>query len=230
MFKWRNQRAAAAAGILFIAAAGCEYSGYNDDSSLYDVDLGQIQFDAPTPLPSAGEAGPTDVIALSQPATEVTEWLNVESPAFSHGQPIPERYSGWGRNDLPALKWSDVPEGTQSFVVIVEDPDARAPRPFVHMVLYNVPGKAQGITGQDVHSAQANDMHGPMLGRNSSGTLGYVAPAPPMGEASHTYHFQVFALDTTLNLPAGAEKQAVINAMQGHVLAKGETIGTFQRQ
>lgn len=225
---------AMACGIVGFAGIGCEYTrdAYGDPEG----DSEQLAMkDTPvlsenTPLPAAGEALPNQVIALSQPTTETMDWLNVSSSAFGHNQNIADRFTGYGNGDLPPLKWSDVPKGVQSFVVIVEDPDALNPRPYTHLILYNIPGNQNGIGSKDLEFAQANNASGTALGRNSSGTLGYVAPMPPAGEGAHTYHFQVFALDSAMNLPAGAEKQDVINAMKGHVLAKGETIGTFQRQ
>lgn len=215
---------AMACGLVGFSAAGCSYNDLFVEAPEGDTE--QIA----SPLPNAGEATPAQVIALSQPATETMEWLDVKSPSFGHAQAIPERFTAYGKSELPTLKWTNVPRGTQSFAVIVEDPDAPVVRPFVHLILYNIPGDEAGISTQDLDYVQASFASGMTSGRNSSGSLGYVAPQPPIGEAAHTYHFQVFALDTALSLPPGAEKQAVLDAMKGHVLAKGETIGTFQHR
>lgn len=225
---------AMACGLAGVGVLGCtpndQYAWDGTDSggpSCFDQLL--LSESGTDPVP-ASEPTPAQVIALSQPATETANWLTVSSPSFSHARPIPERYTAYGSGNLPALSWSDAPKGTQSFAVIVEDPDALVPRPYVHLVLYNIPGSETSIASQDLEYAQSSDASGMTLGRNSSGALGYAAPQPQSGEPAHSYHFQVFALDKALSLPAGADKQAVIDAMQGHVLAKGLIIGTFQHR
>jgi Raf kinase inhibitor-like YbhB/YbcL family protein len=206
-----------------LGIVGCEYDGKFEPSK--SDNLEQVQVNENSSLPPAGEASPTQVIALSQPATETMDWLKVDSPAFPHNQAIPDRFADSNRIEMPALKWSDVPHGTKSFAVIVEDPDAQNPRPFVHLIAYNIPANHRELSNNDI-SRKSDDL---IIGRNSSDSMGFVPFAPPMGQ-KHTYHFQVFALDTKLDLASGADKNSLLDAMNGHVLAKGETVGTYHQK
>jgi hypothetical protein len=158
--------------------------------------------------------------------------LKLESSAFQHGQPIPVDYTGDGRDVSPPLSWSGVPEGTAEFALICDDPDAPSAEPWVHWLIYKIPGSArslpEGIPGQ----ARVQDPRDAMQGRNSwtsGSTMGYRGPAPPEGSGAHHYHFRLYALDAPINLRAGMDKKALLNAMRGHILAEGELIGTYER-
>jgi Raf kinase inhibitor-like YbhB/YbcL family protein len=150
----------------------------------------------------------------------------VKCTAFEDGQTIPTRYTGDGANVSPPLTWSGVPEGTQSLVLICEDPDA--PRgTWSHQVLFNLPSEtrelAEGIP------PQANLPNGAVQGTNDFGNPGYGGPAPPPGKP-HRYFFKLFALDTRLNLKPGVKRQDVLAAQEGHVLGQGQLMGTYGRQ
>ena len=147
--------------------------------------------------------------------------MKLTSPAFSHNETIPEQYTCDGANISPALQWSDIPEHTNSFALIVEDPDAPA-KVWVHWVLFNIPPTTQSLF--------ENTTHGPFLqgATDFNGKQGYGGPCPPSG--THHYHFTLYALDTLLDLPAGARKQELIKAMQGHILEQTTLIGTYQRK
>jgi Raf kinase inhibitor-like YbhB/YbcL family protein len=155
--------------------------------------------------------------------------LTVSSPAFASGQPIPEPYSQYGERFSPALAWSGAPQGTRSFVLLMEDPDAKQRKPFIHWVLYDIPAAATRLVESVPPVLRLGDPKGAMQGRNSRGGVGYTGPRPPEGDPPHHYHFQVFALDNTLGLEPGASRDAVIGAMKGHVVGRGELVGTFQR-
>jgi Raf kinase inhibitor-like YbhB/YbcL family protein len=107
----------------------------------------------------------------------------------------------------------------KSYALIVEDPDAPMARPFVHWLAWNIPGSTTELPEGSPQVA--------VEGENGSGSMGYFGPRPPAGDADHHYHFQVFALDTTLNLAPGAKRDDVVEAMKGHVLAKGELVATY---
>ena len=149
--------------------------------------------------------------------------LDVTSTAFTDGGKIPVIYSAYDKSTSPPISWSIGPEGTKSYVLILEDPAAPTPKPFVHWVVFNIPPGtsvlAEGVKPEKGHF---------MLGNNGTGTLGYFGPKPPEGDRAHPYHFQVFALDQTLDLPSGAGRDAVVAAMSGHVLALGELVGVFR--
>ena len=165
-------------------------------------------------------------------ATEVLEAparLTVSSPAFEDGRPIPETFAAEGQNISPALSWSAGPAGTRSYVVMMEDPDVGQDPPFVHWLLYDVPADVT-MLGEAVPTGPAPPKpQGAHQGPNEYGSLGYYGPRPPKADPPHEYHFQVFALDRTLDLPFGATRAELLGAMRGHVLAAGSVVGTFER-
>ena len=145
--------------------------------------------------------------------------LDLKSDAFANGQSIPAKYSCTGKNISPALSWNDPPAGTQSFALIVDDPDAPMGT-WVHWVLYNIPSTTTSLE----ESADAGTIS---VGKNSSGNMRYDGPCPPSG--THRYFFKLYALDSTLSLSPGATKEQLLNAMKGHILAQGELMGTFSK-
>jgi Raf kinase inhibitor-like YbhB/YbcL family protein len=158
-------------------------------------------------------------IASQRPETATKGTLSVSSPAFRAGGAIPKKYSADGGNVSPPLSWSAAP-GARSYAIVVEDPDAPAPTPFEHWVVWNIPGSVTQIP-EGLKS-------GAVQGRNGHGKMGYAGPRPPVGDPPHHYHFQVFALDRTLDVPPGADREKLLPAFRGHVLAKGDLVGTYQ--
>lgn len=156
--------------------------------------------------------------------------MKVTSKAFAGNAAIPEKYSGYSNGPSPDLAWSGAPPATRTYVLIMEDPDAKsvAPEPFVHWIAYNIP--AMTMTLPEGVPAAGDIKGGGVQGVNGTKARGYFGPRPPAGDPDHHYHFQVFALDAELPLKPGANKADLIAAMQGHVLAWGELIGTYKRQ
>lgn len=150
--------------------------------------------------------------------------INVTSPAFAEGEMIPAEYTADGRNISPPLEWSPVPEGTKSIALINDDPDAPMGT-WVHWVVYNIPPDVTSLAENVLPSETL--AHGAMHGTTDFGRIGYGGPAPPSG--THRYFFKVYALDTMLDLPAGATKSQVEQAMNGHVLAEGRLMGKYKR-
>ncbi len=151
--------------------------------------------------------------------------IEVSSPAFQEGEPIPKKYTGDGADTAPPLKWTKPPEDTQSQVLICDDPDA--PRgTWVHWVLFNLPANvhelAEGVPAKETLP------NGAKQGKNDFGKTGYGGPAPPKGKP-HRYYFKLYALDTTLDIAPGATKAEVVAAMKDHVLAEGQLMGRYQR-
>lgn len=145
--------------------------------------------------------------------------MTISSTAFSEGDEIPRRHTCDGEDLSPPLTWSGTPNGTQSLVMITDDPDAPSGT-FVHWVLYNIPpdtsSLSEGVRGIGTQ------------GVNGFGKSGYGGPCPPKGPA-HRYFFKIYALDTSLNLQSGAKKAEVEKDMQDHVLAQGQLMGTYKR-
>jgi Raf kinase inhibitor-like YbhB/YbcL family protein len=151
--------------------------------------------------------------------------LVVSSPAFQEGGKIPAKYTCEGQDVSPALTWGEPPVATRSFVLIVDDPDAPG-GVFTHWVLFNLPAGNRELS--EAVPAQAKLPNGSLQGKNDFGKIGYGGPCPPRGR-SHRYRFTIYALDQPLDLKAGASKRQVINAMQAHILAQSQLIGTYQR-
>jgi len=175
---------------------------------------------------------PTSTEAASIPSTpepitlEASMSLQLTSDAFVNGQSIPAKYSCIGKNISPALAWTEPPAGTQSFALIVDDPDAPG-RIWVHWVLFNIPANMRGLQ-EDLPTIGKNvDPNAIYVGNNSSGSAAYQGPCPPSG--MHRYYFKLYALDTTISLLSGATKEQVLKEMDGHILAQAELLGTFSK-
>lgn len=153
--------------------------------------------------------------------------LRVSSEAFPPNGSIPSKYADYGEKVSPHLSWSGSPASAQTLVILAEDPDAKEPKPFVHWVLYNLPASFTSLPEAVPGTPRLPEFGGALQGRNSKGTFGYFGPRPPQGDPPHHYHFQVFAIDTILNLEPGATATAVIAAMKGHVVARGERVGVY---
>jgi len=151
--------------------------------------------------------------------------FRLTSPAFNPGAPIPTDFSCTAGDHSPALSWSGAPAGTKSFALIVEDPDAPMGT-FVHWVVFNIPGAASGMPSDAPKTPELPGGAG--QGRNGMGAVGYKGPCPPPGKTHH-YHFELFALDTTLDMPSAAEAASLRAAMQNHVKGSAELVGTFKR-
>ncbi|RIK31115.1 MAG: YbhB/YbcL family Raf kinase inhibitor-like protein [Anaerolineae bacterium] len=154
--------------------------------------------------------------------------ITITSDAFSHGQSIPAKYTCVGKDVSPALAWGEPPAGTQSFALIMDDPDAPVGT-WVHWVLYNIPPETRNlaedlpVTGKNVPDGQGS----PFAGKNSWGNIGYDGPCPP--EGPDRYFFKLYALDEMIGLLPGADKGELLKAMEGHILAQGELVGTFSK-
>lgn len=152
--------------------------------------------------------------------------LTVTSSSFVAGAVIPVRFSGEGADVSPALAWSGAPMGARSYAVICDDPDA--PRgTFVHWLLWNIPAETNALREHVASLATLPD--GSRQGTGDFGRVGYGGPLPPHG-STHRYYFRVYALDTMLTLAPGARRAQLDAAMEGHILAQGELMGTFTRQ
>jgi Raf kinase inhibitor-like YbhB/YbcL family protein len=162
------------------------------------------------------------------PKKEAAVSFRLRSPSFSAGGVIPARHTCDGEDRSPALGWAGVPDSTKSLALIVDDPDAPDPAApkmvWVHWVLYDIPpgatGLPEGVTSRALPAGTRsgiNDWKQPL----------YRGPCPPVGE--HRYFLKLYALDIVLPDLGRATKAALEKAMQGHVLAKAELVGKYQR-
>ncbi|HTX87562.1 MAG TPA: YbhB/YbcL family Raf kinase inhibitor-like protein [Bacteroidales bacterium] len=151
--------------------------------------------------------------------------MNIESRSFSPDGSIPPQFTCDGKNISPALLWKGFPAGTQSFALIVDDPDARAGT-WIHWLLFNIPSSVTSL--EENFSYDGRKETRILAGVNDFGSLRYGGPCPPSG--THRYLFKIYALDIFLELKEGASRKQVEAAMAGHVLANGELIGLYRRK
>jgi len=150
--------------------------------------------------------------------------VRLTSPAIGSDARLPETLSSYGANRSPPLAWTPV-AGARSYAVVLDDPDAPGARPFVHWLIWNIPGGVTALPQGLSTAARLADPPGATQGRNDNDGIGYFGPHPPSGV--HHYHFHVFALDTPLSLAPGAGRGALSAAMNGHLLGVGELVATF---
>jgi Raf kinase inhibitor-like YbhB/YbcL family protein len=152
--------------------------------------------------------------------------IQIISPAFGDGEPIPIKYSCKGEDRSPELKWNNLPQGTQSLALILDDPDAPG-KTWVHWVVYNLPPDSGGL-GESASIAKGESTLpvGAQAGKNSWGREDYGGPCPPSG--THHYIFHLYALDTTLEGKV-MDKTTLLKTIDGHVLGQGELTGTYAK-
>lgn len=156
--------------------------------------------------------------------------IHLSSPAFPAGGRLPPRFTADGEGLSPPLVWGEVPEGTQSLALLVEDPDAPAPRPLVHAIIWNLPAHERSLPEGAIRPDGDGGQDGSDVGRNSFMTEGWLPPDPPNGHGEHDYVFQLFALSTAADIGRNRGRSVVIDAMNGHVLAAGVLVATYSRE
>jgi Raf kinase inhibitor-like YbhB/YbcL family protein len=151
--------------------------------------------------------------------------LKLTSTAVKEGEAIPRGYTCDGANVSPPLEWTGVPKSAKTIAIIADDPDAPSGT-FVHWVLFNLPAAGLGLIENTPQTETLNG--GGVQGKNDFGKTGYGGPCPPSG--THRYFFKFYALDIELPLQAGATKDEVEKAMEGHVVAQAQLMGTYSRK
>lgn len=158
----------------------------------------------------------------------VPDSIDLGSPAFEDGASIPPRFTADGEKISPPLRWRGAPEDAEALVLILEDPDAPAPDPLVHLLAWDLPPDLDELPEGEFKSPHHAGLD-EMLGRNGYRQAAYLPPDPPSGHGPHLYVFQIFALDRKLDFDAPPSRKAVVEAMRGHVIAKGVLTGTYER-
>jgi Raf kinase inhibitor-like YbhB/YbcL family protein len=150
--------------------------------------------------------------------------MKLESPSFSNNAKIPQKYACDGENINPPLLFSDVPAGTKSLALIMEDPDVpkylKPDGMFDHWIVWNMPPLTSGI---EENSTPAGN-----VGQNGRGTMQYTGPCPP--DREHRYFFYLYALDAALQIPKTSNKIDLLKAIEGHVIEKAELMGRYERK
>lgn len=161
--------------------------------------------------------------------------ITVTSPTLTAGGVVPRQHTPDGRNDSPALQWTNVPAGTRELMVFCEDPDVGNPPPFVHWVVYNIPATAAGLPEAlpiDPAAPMPAGLTGARQGLSGFRRPIYRGPAPPPGKP-HSYHFVVYALDAPIaqapNTPP-MTRADLLEAAKGHIIGRGELVATYERK
>jgi len=157
--------------------------------------------------------------------------LTLTTPAFPDGGEVPKEYTQSVENaPSPKLEWTHVPPGTESFALIMHDPDVALGKKtddVLHWMIFNIPGTATGLPENVPHEAKLED--GAINAKNLRGGVGYMGPGAPPAGPMHHYTWELFALDTKLDLGPDATRAQVLEAMQGHILGKGVLVGRFHK-
>jgi hypothetical protein len=166
--------------------------------------------------------------------------LTITSPAFKDGEAMPADYTADGKNVSPAINWTGAPPATRQFAVVLHDPDAPMQGGFTHWVMYEIPATAKGlpqgvpsgasVTGSGIAGAIQGTTGFMAFARRGGPPVepGYRGPAPPPGSPHH-YHFMVYALDN-VGLAPGLDRNGLLKAVEGHILAQGEIVGLYERK
>lgn len=179
------------------------------------------------PMQEQSAAGIGVPLALAREETRSDGRIAVAA-GFKANAAIPARHSEYADGISPMVSWAAVP-GAKSYAIIMEDPDSKPITPFVHWVAWNIPAAVTSLPEGLQEQPRLLLPEGMLQGRTSRGSVGYYGPRPPVGDPPHHYHFQVLALDNVLEVPAGADRDRVLAAAKGHVIAKGEVVGTYRQ-
>jgi Raf kinase inhibitor-like YbhB/YbcL family protein len=152
--------------------------------------------------------------------------LRLASEAIGPDGRIDRLSSGYEDNLSPPLEWTGMPEA-QTYALVVEDPDAPTDLPVLHWLIWNIPGTLTALPRGVPDGAHAAGLGGAVQGRNSLGGHGYMGPKPPPGDSPHRYHFQLFALDLTLDISPQTPLAEMVNILKGHAIADAELVGLY---
>jgi Raf kinase inhibitor-like YbhB/YbcL family protein len=155
--------------------------------------------------------------------------LVLSSEAIGLDGRIGEAYSAYHDNMSPPLMWTGMPDA-DTYALVVEDPDAPTDRPVLHWMAWNIPGSLEGLPAGVPTADHPNDLGGLVQGRNQHGRFGYMGPKPPPGDGPHRYHFQLFALDRRLTLPATAPLEELVQVLKANAIAACELVGTYEQE
>ncbi len=163
---------------------------------------------------------------------DIPESIVVTSKAFEHNSDIPFKYSAYGEGISPDIQWKNLPEGTRAIALVLDDPVFNPLQPFVHWIAYNIPATAielpEGLSADAI--VNFSGLEGMINGANGTRRTGYFGPRPPDDGKVHTYNFRIYAIDHEANLPEGLNKDSLLKAIEGHVLATGLLTGNYQHK
>ncbi len=173
-------------------------------------------------------AGAAELAIADTELTGVDASIEVASPAFAYNESIPVRYTADGAGVSPPLEWRGVPPEAQAAILLIEDADSPTPQPFVHGIVWDLPG-ADGSLPEGALPTHRDDADLNAMGRNSYLSPTYVPPDPPPGHGAHRYVFQIFVLDQVPRFERPPGRATLLARIRDHVLAKGLLIGLYER-
>jgi Raf kinase inhibitor-like YbhB/YbcL family protein len=174
-------------------------------------------------------AGAEELAIADTVLTGINASIEVMSPAFEYNGRLPAKYTTDGEGVSPPIEFSGVPPEAQAVVLLVEDADSPTPEPFVHAIVWDLPGADTAIP-EGALTSKNDERNNESMGRNSYFNATYLPPDPPPGHGEHRYVFQVFALDIVPRFESPPGRTALLDSMRDHVLAKGLLIGTYGRE
>jgi len=157
--------------------------------------------------------------------------LALASEAIGEDGAIGDAYSAYHDNLSPPLMWTGMPDA-ETYALVLEDPDAPTEQPFLHWVVWNIPGRLKGLPAHLPRTARLEDgsgLAGAVQGLNGRGQPGYMGPRPPAGDGPHRYHFQLFALDLRLDLEPTAALEELTQVLKANTIGACELVGTYER-
>jgi len=173
--------------------------------------------------------GSESLVCADEAFAAVPEVIQLTSPAFAQGGAIPALYTADGERISPPLVWIGVPPEAESLVLLIEDQDSPTPRPLVHAILADMK-PADGELAAGALPSPGNQGEDLGMGRNSYMQRGWLPPDPPRGHGPHHYSFQMFALDMVPEFRSVPGRSALVDALRGHVIARGTLVGTYERR
>jgi len=173
-------------------------------------------------------AGFEKIASEDRALANAEDTIALSSPAFEDGGSIPARYTADGEGLSPPLAWRGLPSGAATVALLVEDPDAPAPEPLVHLLAWDLPPALAELPEGELRSPGHAGLN-ENLGKNSFMGAAWLPPDPPTGHGPHLYVFQLFALDRPLAFDGHPGRGAFLKAIEGRVLAKGMLVGTYER-
>nr|WP_086491042.1 YbhB/YbcL family Raf kinase inhibitor-like protein [Novosphingobium panipatense] len=174
-------------------------------------------------------AGHAKLAIVQEEVAQSAAFIELSSPAFASGSRLPQRFTADGEGVSPPLVWGEVPAGTVSLALLVEDPDAPAPNPMVHALVWNLPPTERRLAEGDIVADGYGGPDGRDVGRNSYFLEGWLPPDPPPGHGVHDYVFQLFALSEAIDVDDNPGRSEVVSAISGRVLGAGMLVGTYSR-
>ncbi len=177
-------------------------------------------------------AGSAKLLMYNKEFAGIPATIQVMSKGFLDGCHIPDRYTQYGDNLFPSIQWQNLPSETKDTVLIIEDPDAPLPFPFVHAIVYNLGLRSElpeGAIPNKNDLVQNTSMDSFRIGKNTFWNTIYIGPGPIKGHGPHRYFFEIFALNTRLNINYPLRRNELLRKMTGHVLTKGVLVGIFEK-